>query len=117
MPNPHRQLHVSHGLRNLGEILLLATCLPGSAQVANPADRWMNQGASAMRQGKIQEAEQDFQHALAVSPGDADAYLGLGMAQLRGGKLDAAVKSLAKASDLKPGLQMLTCFEESRSFK
>jgi len=104
MLNPHRHLHVSHGLRNLGEILLLAACLPGSAQVANPADRWMNQAASAMRHGKIQEAEQDFQHAIAVSPGDADAYLGLGMAQLRGGKLDAAVKSLAKASDLKPGI-------------
>jgi tetratricopeptide (TPR) repeat protein len=84
--------------------LLLAAWLPSSAQVADPADRWMNQGATALRQGNIPEAEQDFQHAVTASPRDADAYLGLGMAQLREGKLDTAVQSLATASELKPSI-------------
>jgi Flp pilus assembly protein TadD len=101
MLNSSQHLHAFRGRTTKGA-LLLAVGLPVSAQVADPADRWMNQGATAMRQGNIPEAEQDFQRAVTASPHDADAYLGLGMAQLREGKLDAAVQSLTRASELKP---------------
>jgi tetratricopeptide (TPR) repeat protein len=84
--------------------LLLAPLSPVAAQDAGPAARSMEQGALAMRQGNVSEAEQDFQHAITSAPHFADAYLGLGMAQLREGKLDAATQSLAKASELKPSI-------------
>lgn len=61
----------------------------------------MDQGAQAMQRGNAVDAEQDFQHAIASAPRSADAYLGLGMAQLREGKLEMAAQSLAKASELK----------------
>jgi Flp pilus assembly protein TadD len=102
MPNSRQDLHSFRGLTIKAALILLAARLPISAQVADPADPWMNQGATAMRQGNIPEAEQDFQRAVTASPRDADAYLGLGMAQLREGKLDTAVQSLTRASALKP---------------
>ena len=65
---------------------------------------WMEQGATAMQKGKAQAAEEDFSHAITIAPRSADAYLGLGMAQLRGGKLKEAQSSLARASELNPVL-------------
>src|ERR1700734_1218381 len=101
MLNYSQHLHAFRGRTTKGA-LLLAVGLPVSAQVVDPADRWMNQGATAMRRGNIPEAEQDFQRAVTAFPQDADAYLGLGMGQLRGGKFDTAVQSLTRASELKP---------------
>lgn len=99
-----KDVRALRGTINKLALLLLVAGLPLAAQVGNSADGWMNQGATALRQGKIPEAEQDFQHAVAASPRDADAYVGLGMAQLREGKLDTAVQSLAKASELSPNI-------------
>jgi tetratricopeptide (TPR) repeat protein len=100
----HHDLHAFCGLALKAVLLLLAYRLSVYAQVADPASQWMNAGATAMRQGNIPQAEQNFQRALAASPNDADAYVGLGMAQLRGGKLDSAVQALTRASELKPSI-------------
>jgi Flp pilus assembly protein TadD len=97
-----QHLHAFRAITIKSALLLLSACVPASAQAANPADQWMNEGATAMRQGNIAKAEQDFQRAVTASPHDADAYLGLGMAQLREGKLETAVQALTRASELKP---------------
>jgi len=73
-----------------------------TAQATGASSHWMEQGATAMRQGNATEAEKDFHQALLAAPHSADAYLGLGMAQLKEGKLDDAERSLARASELKP---------------
>ncbi len=71
------------------------------AQQSEPS-QWMNEGASALRQGKPMLAEEDFRKALALSPSSADAVLGVGLALLRQGKFDEAASMLAKATELQP---------------
>jgi superkiller protein 3 len=64
----------------------------------------MNEGALALRNGNPGLAEQEFRRALEAQPDSADAYLGIGLAQLREGKLEASQASLAKATALNPSL-------------
>src|SRR6266702_2293764 len=61
-------------------------------------------GSEAMHRGNVAEAEIDFKQAVAAAPELADAYLGLGLTQLRQAKLDDAAKSLEQAAKLNPQL-------------
>jgi tetratricopeptide (TPR) repeat protein len=75
-------------------------------QVAQAAQfsHWMEEGAVALRNGNPKGAEEDFRHQLASTPQSADAYLGLGLAQLRQGRIGEAEKALAEASQLNPSI-------------
>jgi len=65
----------------------------------------LQNGATAMRQGKPAEAEADFRQATSAAPTLPDAWLGLGMAQLREGKPGEAQQSLQKSIDLNPSIR------------
>jgi tetratricopeptide (TPR) repeat protein len=58
-----------------------------------------------MHQGELAEAETDFRQATVAEPTLADAWLGLGMAQLREGKAGQAQQCLQKAIGLNPGIR------------
>jgi tetratricopeptide (TPR) repeat protein len=53
-----------------------------------------------MHQGNAADAEKYFRQAVAAAPELPDAYLGLGMSQLRQGKTDDAERALSKAVEL-----------------
>ncbi len=55
-----------------------------------------------MHQGKAADAEGYFRQAIATAPELPDAYLGLGMSELREGKTDDAERALSKALKLDP---------------
>ena len=61
-------------------------------------------GRDAMQHNNLPEAERQFQLAVNGAPALSDAYLGLGLVQVRRGELDEAVKSLSRAVDLNPNL-------------
>src|ERR1700722_11621554 len=91
--------------------LSLLVCLAmGAASVCEPqesvseADRLMQNGAAAIRQGKPAEAEHDFRLALAADPHSANAYLGLGMSLLRENKPDQAGEALKQAVAADPNI-------------
>lgn len=83
--------------------LCLGVVLCGTAN-AQQTRHWMDEGALALRNGNPALAEQDFRRALEAEPDSADAYLGIGLAQLREGKLEESQAALAKAIALNPSL-------------
>ena len=58
-----------------------------------------------MHQGKPADAESYFRQAVTAAPTLPDAYLGLGMSELRQGKADEAQSALSKALELNPNLK------------
>jgi tetratricopeptide (TPR) repeat protein len=70
------------------------------AQIVN----LMRMGSEAMHQGNVADAEHYFRQATAMAPQLADAYLGLGLTQLRENKAPDAEVSLGKAVELNPKL-------------
>lgn len=99
--------------RTYRKLLALLVLLPAptltlaqspQAQANGKVMQLMQQGAGAMHQGNAAEAERYFTQATVEAPQLADAFLGLGLAQLRAGKPDAAEQSLAKAIGLNPKL-------------
>ena len=84
--------------------ILPSTCL--SQTMPDPAvTQILQNGATAMRQGKSAEAEADFRQAATAAPTLPDAWLGLGMAQLREGKPAEAQQSLQKSLGLNPSIR------------
>lgn len=79
---------------------VLAAQTRGSGEVM----QLMQQGAGAMHRGDTAEAERYFTQATVKAPQLADAFLGLGLAELRAGKAEAAKQSLTKAVRLNPKL-------------
>ncbi len=61
-------------------------------------------GRDAMQRGNLQEAEVQFRKATAAAPSFSDAYLGLGLVQLRRGEIDDAIQALSRATELNPKL-------------
>jgi len=92
-----------HYRRSLCVSLLIGLCMQApisSRAQENPssdAERLMQNGAAAMRQGKPAEAEHDFRLALAADPHSANASLGLGMSLLRESKPEPAREALKQA--------------------
>jgi Tfp pilus assembly protein PilF len=105
-----KSAYISRGLK----VLLVTDCLIGSLLLATPSAitaqqtsqpaHWMDEGAAALRKGDAKEAEDDFRRQLAITPGSADATLGVGLALLREGKPEEAETTLAKASQLDPSI-------------
>jgi tetratricopeptide (TPR) repeat protein len=59
-------------------------------------------GSRAMQQGDAAVAEQQFRAATRLAPDFAEAWLDLGLAQLKGGKLTDAIPSIRQALKLDP---------------
>lgn len=57
-----------------------------------------------MHQGNASDAEALFRQATSAAPQLPDAFLGLGMSELRQGKTDDAERALSKAVELKPDM-------------
>lgn len=89
----------------LAPFLLLSSSAQAQEQGNAEAMRLMQQGAGAMQQGKMAEAERAFSQATVAAPQFAEGFLDLGLVQLREGKPEAAEVSLAKAVALNPDLQ------------
>ncbi|MEG5266155.1 tetratricopeptide repeat protein [Pseudomonas sp. JDS28PS106] len=60
---------------------------------------WLKLGDSLLAGNDARGAERAFQRALELGPGNAEALLGLGTAQLRQGKLERAATALAQAAE------------------
>jgi tetratricopeptide (TPR) repeat protein len=67
-------------------------------------ERAMRAGAEAMHQNKASDAETFFSEATRIAPQFPNAFLDLGLAQLRQGELDAAEDSIQTACRLDPKL-------------
>lgn len=61
-------------------------------------------GIALRRQGKWQEAIQEYQTALKIDPRDAGLYFNMGKACLEGGRREQAFQAFQKALDLDPRL-------------
>jgi tetratricopeptide (TPR) repeat protein len=61
------------------------------------------QGASAYRQGRYDEAADQFAAALAEDPDRVDALVGLGLSRYRQGAWDEAIEALGRVAAREPG--------------
>jgi tetratricopeptide (TPR) repeat protein len=75
-----------------------------SGAVDEAVERAMRAGAQAMHANKPADAEVSFEQATQLAPHFPSAFLDLGLAQLRQGKLDAAERSIRSACELAPRL-------------
>ncbi|HZL26184.1 MAG TPA: tetratricopeptide repeat protein [Acidobacteriaceae bacterium] len=89
-------------------IVLAATCWVSAAAQAVDQNSQVLQlirnGGDAIKRGDLPGAETIFHRAVDRAPTLSDAYLGLGLVQLRRGERDDATKSLARAVELNPQL-------------
>jgi tetratricopeptide (TPR) repeat protein len=92
-------------IRVVALVLLVALCARARAQVAPDQQQLQalfQSGAQAMHQGDAAAAEQDFLKATQLAPAFADAWLDLGLAQLKAGKLPQAIASMQHALTIDP---------------
>jgi tetratricopeptide (TPR) repeat protein len=100
-------------------IITLVAPLLSRAQEQNPeVVELFRKGAAAMGAGDVVHAETDFLNATRIAPSFAPAYLDLGLAQLKQGKLKEATLSIRKAISLdqnSPGAHMFLGIAEYQS--
>ena len=80
-------------------------CLTSTAQDPAQTAQLLNQGSDAAKRGDLPAAESIFRRATLLAPTLSDAFLGLGLVELRRGLPDQAVLALARAAALNPQLQ------------
>ncbi len=73
-----------------------------SGPVLAQVQRWMQEGSQAMQQGRTGDAVELFHQAAMADPAMPEAYLGLGLAQLRSGQIAEAEASLRRVIELDP---------------
>jgi tetratricopeptide (TPR) repeat protein len=89
---------------------ILVACIGWGSANSQTADRnaqvlqLIRNGRDATQRGDLPGAETIFRRAADLAPTLSDAFLGLGLVQLRRGELDDATKSLARATELNPQL-------------
>ncbi len=83
-------------------LLATAPCALAQAAPSGEVQQWMQQGSQAMRAGHPEQAESFFKQATVAAPTLPDAYLGLGLAELRMGDIGAAETALQKVIQLDP---------------
>lgn len=94
--------------------LALSAALPlfavaGRAQDAHVEDAF-RRGATAMHNGRPQEAEAAFRDAVRLAPSMPEAHLDLGLVLARQGRLDDAIASVQHALSLNPALESANMF-------
>jgi tetratricopeptide (TPR) repeat protein len=92
----------------LAAIMLLSVGAP-AARSQSPDEQarvieMIHAGSAAMAKGDLPSAERQFKQATAAAPGFSDAFLALGLVQVRRGELNTAVASLTRATELNPRL-------------
>jgi tetratricopeptide (TPR) repeat protein len=80
------------------------------AQVAPVIEQRFQEASEAMRQGRLQQAEEGFAAVVKGAPNFAEAYLNLGLVREEQGHHEDAIASLQKALQLKPGLRGANLF-------
>jgi tetratricopeptide (TPR) repeat protein len=91
-------------------LLVFATVGLGSVSLGAQSEdhqailQMIRSAGEAMRRGDAANAEALFKKVVAAAPSLSDAHLGLGMVQLREGKLDEAIHELSRATELNPQL-------------
>lgn len=93
--------------RRVFPVVLAACSVPGVlAQQGGPDQQQLQgifeRGSQAMREGNAAAAEEQFRQATQLAPHFAEAWLDLGLAQLKGGKLTEAMSSMRQALQLDP---------------
>ncbi len=83
-------------------LLILPALLPGQSPPSQELESLLRQGAEAMRAGEASAAEADYKKATAAAPAFAPAWLDLGLAQLKEGRLPDAIASIQQALKLDP---------------
>ncbi|HEY3989728.1 MAG TPA: tetratricopeptide repeat protein [Acidobacteriaceae bacterium] len=85
-------------------VIPVAIAQAPSSQPDAAVERVMRAGAEAMHANRVADAETSFREATRLAPQFPSAFLDLGLAQLREGKLDAAEDSVGTACQLDPKL-------------
>jgi tetratricopeptide (TPR) repeat protein len=83
-------------------MLLLSILAALIGQASENASTWLSRAAAEFNRHEFSQAAVSFQHAIDLDPNRAEAYKGLGMAELELKNYDAAYRSWLKAADLNP---------------
>jgi tetratricopeptide (TPR) repeat protein len=75
--------------------------LAASAKIKDPAELFQA-GQDALNEGRLDEAERDFRHVLAINPLSGAAYANLGVVYMRRKQWTKALASLRQAEHLMP---------------
>ena len=85
-----------------GWLLLAALLRHASASPQQSAAEIFHQGAAALHQGQLDEAEKDFRAVIALDPQSSAAYVNLGVALMRRQRWSEALTALQRADQLHP---------------
>src|SRR5258708_1169653 len=88
-------------------VLLLAA---GAYAQAGSFEKSFQDGAEAMRAGRLDEADRDFTQAAKLAPSFAEGHFNLGLVRLQQGQFDDAISSLTRSLGLKPKLRGANLF-------
>jgi tetratricopeptide (TPR) repeat protein len=91
-------------LRRFVMIFALVVGALGQSHKATPAERYAEQGQSALVQGHYEDAEKAFEKLRALEPGVAEVHANLGLIYFQERKFEQAVPTLRRALKLKPDL-------------
>lgn len=81
-------------------LLMLLSCAPLLAQELASAKEYVKRGISRFGKGDTDAALSDFDHAIELSPGLAEAHLNRGKARRAKGNLDGAIEDYERAIEL-----------------
>ena len=76
----------------------------GAARAVADPQKLFAAGEAALRAGRLDEAERNFQQVLAINPGVAGAYANLGVIHMRRKQWVLALAALRKAEKLAPNV-------------
>src|SRR5450755_1359834 len=77
----------------------------GQSSGNGAAERYAEEGQSALAAGRFQDAEKAFEKLRDLEPGVAEVHANLGLIYFQEAKYDTAVPALRQALKLKPSLQ------------
>ena len=102
--NRYRAVRVCLAMMASFAAVYVASAQTSSGRPDAAVERAMREGVETMHDNKPAEAEISFHEATLLAPQFPSAFLDLGLAQLREGKLDAAEGSIRTACQLDPKL-------------
>lgn len=91
-------------------LFALALCSCGALAQTSALQSALETGNKAMRDGRLEEAAQNFTRVTQLSPKFAEGHFNLGLVQLQQGNLDAAIASLQHSLTLRPRLRGANLF-------